>query len=97
LRASFLTNFTMKETYFISYDLMNDKDYKTLSNELEKLGAERVLLSLWCLKKSNTSAEKLRDHIGGFIDNDDKIVVIKSATTYGWASRGELLFNPNSL
>lgn len=84
----------MKETYFITYDLIETKDYKKLTDELERYGAKRILLSVWCLKKAETTAGNLRDHFAKFIDNDDKILVIKSD---GWASRGKLLFDPNKL
>lgn len=77
--------------YFISYDLIKDKDYKRLYSELERLGAKRVLESVWCLKHSSTTAVKLRDHFTDFVDSDDRLLVIQSAT---WAGRN-LLSSPN--
>ncbi|EHK6028312.1 TPA: hypothetical protein ACVU43_004582 [Vibrio parahaemolyticus] len=79
--------------YFISYDLIKDKDYERLYRELNRYGAIRVLESVWCLKHSSTSTSDLRDHFSDFIDSDDRLLVIESA---GWASRN-LLNSPNDL
>ncbi|MCQ9091066.1 hypothetical protein [Vibrio alginolyticus] len=79
--------------YFISYDLIKDKDYERLYRELNRYGAIRVLESVWCLKHSSTSTSDLRDYFSDFIDSDDRLLVIESA---GWASRN-LLNSPNDL
>ena len=79
--------------YYLSYDLIKNKDYKSLYAELEKDGAKRVLESVWCFKYTDNSTETLRDHFRKFIDNDDKLLVIKSAH---WAGTN-LMFNPNNL
>ncbi|EHV5558141.1 CRISPR-associated endonuclease Cas2 [Vibrio parahaemolyticus] len=80
-------------TFFISYDLVANRDYKRLYTELEGFGAVRVLESVWCLKHSNTTASDLRDHLRGFIDRDDRLLVIQSAD---WASL-RLLKSPNDI
>jgi len=79
--------------YFLSYDLRKTKDYKTLSDEIVKFGAVKILESLWCFKRINTTAEKLRDHFSLFIDKDDGLVV---AEVTDWATI-RTLGNPNHL
>ena len=84
----------MKNTlYYLSYDLIKRKDYQTLYAELEKFRAKRVLESVWCFKYEDNNTEALRDYFTKFIDNDDRILVIKSAH---WAGKN-LMFNPNNL
>ncbi|MFY9074326.1 hypothetical protein OZZ08_05115 [Malaciobacter mytili] len=75
-------------TYFISYDLRNRRDYKTLQEELDTFGAVMILESLYCFKRNNTTTTNLRDHFKKFIDKDDGIIV---SEINGWAS-----FNTNS-
>lgn len=69
----------MKNTvYFLSYDLIKNKDYKTLYAELEKYGAKRVLESVWYFEYLENSVKNLLSHFMQFIDNDDKLLVIES-------------------
>lgn len=75
--------------YFLSYDLIKQKDYKKLYDELEKFSAIRVLESVWVFKKDNTTAEVLRDHFRQFIDSDDRLLVIQSADWASWNLRGD--------
>src|ERR1700693_4456144 len=73
--------------YLISYDLRNHAtfgQYETLIAELERLGARRVLLSEWIVKRTETSAV-LRDHLKGFIHATDRLLVTEVSTT-NWAS-----------
>ena len=84
----------MKDTlYFLSYDLIKNKDYKTLYQELAKFGAMQVLESVWCFKYSDNSSVFLRDHFRKFTDSDDRILLIKSADWAGF----NLKNNPNNL
>lgn len=61
--------------YFLSYDLRNQRDYQSLYDELEEFKAVRILESLWCFKRINTTAGKLRDYFKKFIDSDDGLSV----------------------
>lgn len=80
--------------YFVSYDLIKNKDYSKLINELKKLGGLRMLESNWCLSRSNTGESKsLRDHFKSFIDADDRLVVSEITD---WAGI-RMLDNPNNL
>ena len=63
--------------YLISYDLIAPgKDYQALWDELERLGAFRVLLSQWVVRRINTDAARLRDHLKSFVDFNDRILVV---------------------
>lgn len=79
--------------YFISYDLRNNRDYQKLYDELNKFKAVQVLESLYCFKYKDDQTEELRDHFSKFIDNDDGMIIIKSAF---WAGKG-LDNSPNNL
>lgn len=64
-------------SYFaISYDLVAGKDYETLIDELERLGAVKAQLSYWLVELDNSVTE-VKDHLAGFIDDDDRLMVIK--------------------
>ena len=64
------------KVFFVDYDLRKEKDYKTLTDELERLGGIRVLKSLWSLKLADTiTCAIVRDHLKRFIDKDDGIIV----------------------
>ncbi len=65
-------------TYLISYDLVAKKDYKDLIDELERCGAERRLLSAWILgDQPKGHADTLWKHFRGFVDNDDRLIVVE--------------------
>ncbi len=62
--------------YMISYDLMNPgQDYSKITEELERLGASKILYSQWVARLTNTSASKLRDYLFGFMDKNDRLFV----------------------
>ena len=79
--------------YFLSYDLRKKRDYQKLYDELNNFKALRILESLWCFKKINTSATDLRDHFKKFIDSDDGLCV---SEVDDWASKNALE-TPNDL
>ena len=79
--------------YFVEYELRKKRDYPRLTEELESLGAVRVLNSYWCLNRESITAEVLRDHLRKFIDSDDALMVTEVTD---WASVGTLS-NPNEL
>lgn len=79
--------------YFIEYDLRKQRNYKELYDELARLGAVRILESLWCFKRANTSTINLRDHFKRFIDNDDGVIISEVSD---WASYGTQA-TPNKL
>lgn len=62
--------------YFaVTYDLVKDKDYKLIIDELERLGAAKIALSVWFVELEN-SASEIRDYLSDFVDKDDKLIVI---------------------
>jgi len=70
--------------FFLSYDLRNKRDYKTLYDEFKKFNAVRILESTWCFKlQDSNTAEKVREYFRQFIDKDDAIIVSQIAD---WAS-----------
>jgi len=69
--------------YFLSYDLRNRRDYQTLYDELVNFNAVRILESLWCFNRIDTTSAEIRDHFKNYIDGDDGLVVSKAD---GWAT-----------
>ncbi len=63
--------------YVISYDLNTaGKNYQALYDELDRLGASRVLLSQYAVNRINTNAASLRDHLWGYMDANDRLLVM---------------------
>ena len=70
--------------YCVGYDLMKEKDYPELIEKLKSSGAyAHAQGSLWFIKSSK-SASELRDELKAFMDEDDKLIVIR--VTLPWAS-----------
>ena len=63
--------------FAVSYDLVKNKDYQELWDEMKRLGAHKALLSLYLLNLSNEEPDEVRDHFANFIDSDDRLLVIK--------------------
>jgi hypothetical protein len=71
--------------HLISYDLDKPgQNYPRIITELERLGAKKVLYSEWMLK-SNYSDVQLRDHLQGFIDGNDMLLVV-TVSSAAWNS-----------
>ncbi|HEO1695149.1 TPA: hypothetical protein VAK92_002438 [Pseudomonas aeruginosa] len=79
--------------YFIEYDLRKQRNYQALYHELASFRAVRILESLWCFNRVNTTAANLRDHFRRFIDNDDGIMLSEVSNWASWGAKG----NPNNL
>lgn len=70
--------------YCVSYDLIKGKDYPKLIEKLRLYDAyAHAQDSLWFIKSSKNASE-LRDELKSFIDEDDKLIVIRA--TLPWAS-----------
>lgn len=54
--------------YFLTHDLRSGRNYQKLYDELEKFNAVRILESLWCFHRYNTSAKGLRNYFKQFIE-----------------------------
>lgn len=79
--------------YFLEYDLRKQRNYQLLYDELHAFNAVRILKSLWCFNRVNTSAAGLRDYFKGFIDSDDGLVVSEVTDWATFNTEG----NPNQL
>lgn len=72
--------------YIISYDLIKpEKDYQDLLAYLRKLGATRVLASVWLLKTA-TEPGQLRTDIrqNGKMDSNDRILIAGLTGAAAW-------------
>lgn len=63
--------------FVISYDLIKQKDYPNLTKELERLGAKRVLLSMWLAELDPADPQAILNHFKQYIDTDDRMMVIE--------------------
>lgn len=62
--------------FAISYDMRREpRIYEPLWAELQRLGAVRVLYSLWFWRGESTCLQ-LRDHFKQFIDQNDGLLVV---------------------
>lgn len=62
--------------YFaVNYQLNANKDYPKLWDEMARLDGHKVLRSFYFLDLE-ISASDLRNHLRGFIDQDDAVVVV---------------------
>lgn len=67
---------------YVSYDLDKPgQNYQDLWDELESLGAKRVQDSVWVLRSDDT-AEALFNILQRHIDKNDRLLVIKSSSSY---------------
>lgn len=63
--------------YVINYDLnAPGKNYQALYDELDRLGASRILLSQHAVNRTNTDAARLRDYLWAFMDTNDRLLVM---------------------
>ena len=64
--------------YFaVSYQLNNKKDYQSLWDEMDRLEGHKVMRSFYFLDVDLNTANELRDHLKGFIDDDDMVTVVE--------------------
>lgn len=69
--------------YFLEYDLVKQKNYQPLYDELERIGAKKHLLSAWSFRGQNSGAcVAWREHFRKFVDADDRVMV---AEVTDWA------------
>lgn len=79
--------------YFLEYDLRKQRNYKPLYDALATFDAVRILESLWCFKRDNTSTTALRDYFKTLIDSDDGVIVSQVSDWAAFNVRG----SPNQL
>ena len=75
--------------YCISYDLNeNHKDYDGLISAIKDYNYIKALYSTWFVKSNNT-AQDIYNHLKPYIDNDDRLFVIKvdPSDKQGWMSK----------
>jgi hypothetical protein len=67
----------MEKSYLIGYDLnKSGQDYKTLIDEIKKLGTWwHCLDSTWIIK-ADSSCAIIRNHLKKFIDSNDELLVV---------------------
>lgn len=74
------------KVYLISYDLDKPgQDYPRIIQELERLRAVKILYSEWIFR-SDSSAEQIRDHLKGFVDSNDMLLVVTLTGEAAWTS-----------
>ncbi len=70
--------------YLISYDLRAQRDYESLYGAIKSYGTwAHILESIWAVV-SDDPAKEIRDNLGGFIDDDDGLIVVLSGGEAAW-------------
>lgn len=70
--------------YIISYDLRYRRDYDSLYQAIKSYGTwGKINESLWAVV-TNQSAAQIRDHLSNYLDDDDRLFVIKSGFDAAW-------------
>lgn len=70
--------------YLISYNLKSERDYTSLYEAIKSYGVwAHILKSTWAIV-TDQSAKEIREYLKNFIDQDDKIFVIKSGGEAAW-------------
>lgn len=76
--------------YAISYDLIVDKDYQKIIDEIKSFSSwAKPLESFWLIKTSET-AENVRDRLKKVMDSNDKLMVVEVSkwwATYNISSK----------
>jgi hypothetical protein len=62
--------------YLFTYDLVKQKDYPALWDELKRLSAHRAMASVWLVAVPKT-ADELNVYFRSFVDKDDKTFVLE--------------------
>ena len=74
-------------TYLISYDLMKSgQDYSGLIKKIKELGTWWHCLDSTFIIKSNSNAVTIRDTLKYYIDNNDKILVVRLQGEGAWSN-----------
>lgn len=80
--------------FFLEYDIRSrNHDYDPLYKVLEEFNAVRVLKSLWCFNRVNTTASGLRDFFRKYVHSDDSLCVSEVTDWATWSA----IATPNAL
>jgi CRISPR-associated endonuclease Cas2 len=64
--------------FLVTYDLKRPgQNYQPLWDALVKLGAKRVLESVWYLRGNSYTAAQLREYLWTFMDQNDRLLVVR--------------------
>lgn len=70
--------------YIVSYDLKKGSDYEPLYAAIKAFGTwAHITESTWAVV-TEKSAVQLRDHLATFIQQSDRLFVVKSGTEAAW-------------
>lgn len=71
-------------TFIVSYDLRNQRNYSLLYSAIKEYWIwAKVLESLWIIK-TNSSSIEVYDYLSQYINIDDGLIVIKSWRNAKW-------------
>ena len=75
----------MKRCFIIMYDLRESgRNYSKLHEAIKSYGIwAKITESSWAIVTDLTATE-IRDHLGTFMDNNDRLFVIKSGHNSAW-------------
>lgn len=70
--------------YLVTYDLVDGKDYGRIIKELERLSAVRTQFSTYLVGVTTETAAGFLQHLKGFVDADDRLMVVKLYEKPAW-------------
>ena len=72
--------------YIVSYDLRKQRDYASLYEAIKTYpNWAYITESTWAVVTSSSAVE-VREYLLGFVDNDDRLFVIKSGLEAAWVN-----------
>ena len=76
--------------YAISYDLHREKDYQTLWDALDELGAHKALNSFYLVNLTDEDPQSVVSYLAQYIDDDDHLIAVRfiGRPRYTKAKRG---------
>jgi len=70
--------------YIVSYNLIKERNYEKLYDALKSYRTwAKITESTWAIVTNKTATE-VRDHLSKFIDEDDRLFVVKSGVASAW-------------
>lgn len=73
-------------TFTLSYDLIKQKNYQALWDELERLGAHRTQDSYWLVNVTTSEAKVLHDHLRRYVDTDDRLWISELTRNHSYTN-----------
>lgn len=72
--------------YAVSYDLIKNKNYSALIEEIKRTNWAHILESTWAVETSE-SVEQLFTRLSATTDSDDRVFIVRLERNFTWWSK----------